>query len=226
MNSCYNITILISQRSFAGDKMADENIRDQFVTVSNLARLLAKDKPFVSEIGLDQFPHDQVVHGLELIFGFIFAMYNTAKTIFEIYNTLTLDEKFIRLIYSRFVLFPTFSQRPLNPFDPPDALDSDAMNYANECYEEIKRSVDQSQCKWDDMPLYTKFFEVCVRVLQEENIADVRMIEEERKPVDFHVCLSSLFYPVDGIMATRPVLGVAFKAVFSYVNWELDDVET
>jgi len=203
--------------------MSDENIKDQFVTVSNLARLLAKDRSFVSEIGLDEFPHDQVIQGLEMLFGFILAMYNAAKNIFKIYGTLTLDEKFIRLIYSRFVLFPTFSQRPLDPLDPPDALDSDAMNYAKRCYEEIKKNADQSYCKWESMPLQTKFFEICVRVLQEEDIADVRRIEEERKPVGLDGCLSSLFFPVDGIMAIRSVLAVAFKAVFSHVNWELDD---
>jgi len=197
--------------------MTDENIKDQFVTVSNLARLLAKDRSFVSEIGLDEFPPDQVVQGLEMLFGFILAMYNTAKSIFSTYKTLTLDEKFVRLIYSRFVLYPSFSQCPLTP-DLRDALDPDALNYAEECYEEIKRNADQSECKWDDMPLYTKFFEICVRVLIEEDIVDARKLadENESQSIDF-------FRPVDSLFGSRPVLAVAFKCVFSHVDWELND---
>lgn len=199
----------------ADNEMADENIRDQFVTVHNLARLLAKDRSFVSEVGLDEFPPDQVVLGLEGIIGFILAMYNSAKTIFSAYRTLTLDEKFTRLIYSRFVLYPNFSQRPLT-LELRDELDSDALNYAEECYEEIKRNADQSQSKWDDLPLSTKFFEICVRVLIEEDIVDTRKLTEEEKSQS-----TDFFHPVDSLFGSRPVLAVAFKGVFSRLDWEL-----
>jgi len=197
--------------------MAEENLKDQYITVSKLARALAKDRSFVSEIGLDEFPPDQVVQGLEMLFGFILEMYNAAKNIFSTYKTLTLDEKFIRLIYSRFVLYPRFSQRPLTR-DLRDVLDPNALNYAKECYGEIKSSADQSECKWDDMPLYTKFFEICVRVLIEEDIVDAREVAEEDESQ-----LMNLFCPVDSLFGTRPVLAVAFKALFSQINWELDE---
>jgi hypothetical protein len=197
--------------------MAEENLKDQFNTVSKLARVLARDRSFVSEIGLDEFPPDQVVQGIEMLFGFILAMYNAAKNIFSTYKTLTLDEKFIRLIYSRFVLYPSFSQRPLTA-DLRDALDPDALNYAKDCYGEVKNSADQSECKWDDMPLYTKFFEICVRVLIEENIVDAREVSEKDESQSV-----SFFWPVDSLFGTRPVLAVAFKGLFSHVNWELDD---
>lgn len=207
----------ISTTLIADAEMADENIRNQFITAYNLARLLAKDRSFVSEVGLDEFPPDQVVLGLEGIIGFILAMYNTAKTIFSTYRTLTLDEKFIRLIYSRFVLYPNFSQRPLT-LELRDELDSDALNYAEECYEEIKRNADQSQCKWDVMPLSTKFFEICVRVLIEEDIVDARKLAEEEESQS-----TEFFSPVDKLFGTRPVLAVAFKGVFSHLDWELDE---
>ena len=197
----------ISTTLIADDEMADENIfRDPFVT--HLARLLAKDRSFVSEIGLDEFQPDQVVLGLEDVVGFILAMYNTAKSIFSTHKTLTLDEKFIRLIYSRFVLYPSFSQCPLTP-NLRDALDPDALNYANGCYEEIKRNANQSQCKWDDMPLYTKFFEICVRVFLEEMKLD--------RP-DIH-----LLMPESEEISSRSILDCAFKGVFSHVDWELND---
>ena len=199
----------ISTTLIADDEMADENIfRDPFVT--HLARLLAKDRSFVSEIGLDEFQPDQVVLGLEDVVGFILAMYNTAKSIFSTHKTLTLDEKFIRLIYSRFVLYPSFSQCPLTP-DLQDALDPDALNYAEDCYEEIKRNANQSQCKWDDMPLSTKFFEICARVSIEEDVTDA--IADDNPLLMMRM------------IGTRPVLAVAFKGVFSHIEWELGEYE-
>jgi len=195
--------------------MTNEDSREQFVTAPYLARVLAKDPSFVSEIGLDGYQPDQIVQGLEDIVGFILAMYNAAMNIFETYDTLTLDEKFVRLIYSRFVLEPELVKiRP------------DILKYAQECYEEIKSYPDRSQCKWDDMSLYTKFFEICVRVLIEESYNDIRMSQPD-------MCLSKdendyykLRDPMASLgidMGTREVLEVAFKGVFSYVNWELQE---
>lgn len=218
----HNLTVSFSCRQVSttlieDDEMADENIRDQFVTTYNLARLLAKDRSFVSEVGLDEFPPDQVVQGLEGIIGFILAMYNAAKNVFSAYRTLTLDERFKRLIYSRFVLYPKFSQRPLTP-NIQDELDMDALNYAGECYEEIKRNADQSECKWDDMSLCEKFFEICVRVLIEEHIVDASRLAEEEESQS-----TNFFHPEDGLFGARPVLAVTFKGVFSHLNWELDE---
>lgn len=197
--------------------MDEDSIKGRFDIVSNLSRKLAKDPFFVSDIRLDEFPQDQVVHSLEMIFGFILSMYNAAKTIFSNYDTLTLDEKLIRLIYSRFVLYPKFSQRPLTT-NLNDILDQDALTYAKKCYDEIINSEDQSECKWDDMPLYTKFFEICVRVLIEENIVDAKEIaeENENQSLDF-------FMPVESLFGTRNVLAVAFKGLFSHVKWELEE---
>lgn len=49
--------------------MTPENSRDRFVMVSNLARTVAEDSSSISEIGLDGFAHDQIVQGLEMVFG-------------------------------------------------------------------------------------------------------------------------------------------------------------
>lgn len=177
--------------------MVDENIKDQLVTVPKLARLLAKDPSFVEEIGLANLSYDEIVYGLELIVGFVLAMYNTAKTIFDSYKTLTLDDKFIQLIYSRFVLMTEKFQN-----------EREALNCARECYDEVKRKTDLSQSKWEAMPLYTKFFEVCVRVLIEE-----RKLWEPK----------IIYLPLSGLIKAGccEVLAVAFKGVFSYVDWEL-----
>lgn len=178
--------------------MADENLKDQLVTVPKLARLLAKDRSFIYEIGLDEYQTHEIVQGLELIVGFVLAMYNTAKTIFAIHKNLTLDDKFIQLINSRFLLMPEIVQ------SQPDIL-----NYARECYNDVKKNVEQSQCKWDVLPLYSKFFEVCVGVLI-----------EERKLCEYYIHLP---LPDFGKVACRSILACVFKAFFSHVNWEIED---
>jgi len=183
--------------------MAEEDLKDQFITVSKLARVLAKDRSFVSEIGLDECPHDIVVPALEQIFGFIMGMYESAKSIFACDKTLTLDEKFIRLLYSRFMLMPWWTEKP-----------SDALDYSKDAYENIRWHADRSQRKWGDMSLYAKFFEICAYVLFEEDIALRRMIDEPKWDTG-----------VDCRLVTRPVLSVACEGVFSHVNWELDGVE-
>lgn len=187
-------------RSFAGDKMVDENLKDQLVTVPELARLLAKDSSFVSEIGLDEYQPHEIVQGLELIVGFVLAMYNTVKTIFRSHKAPTLDDKFIQLIYSRVVLMPEIVQ------SQPDIL-----NYARECYNDVKKNVEQLQCKWDVLPLYSKFFEVCVGVLI-----------EERKLCEYYIHLP---LPDFGKVACRSILACIFKGVFSHISWELDQYE-
>lgn len=181
--------------------MADENIEDQFITASNLAGHLANDRSFVSEIGLDGCPPDMVVPALRQIFGFILGMYKSAKDIFSD-KTLTLDEKFIRLLYSRFILMPWWTENP-----------SDALDYSKNAYENIKWHADRSQGKWGDMSLYAKFFEVCAYVLFEENIAVTRMVAEPEWDTG-----------ADSKLVTRPVLSVACDGVFSHVNWELNGV--
>jgi len=178
--------------------MSDENLKDQLVTVPKLARLLAKDPSFVDEIGLGNLSPDEIVYGLELIVGFVLAMYNTAKTIFSTHKTLSLYEKFTQLIYSRFVLMTEKFQN-----------EREALNYAFECYDEIERNADQSGCKWDDMPLGRKFAEVCVSVLIEERKLWEPNIRLPLSDIDKAGC--------------REVLAVAFKGVFDYVKWELDD---
>lgn len=182
----------------SSQKTSVENLKDQLVTVPELARLLAKDRAFVCEIGLDEYQPREIIQGLEMIIGFVFAMHNTAKSIFESDEYPTLDDKFIELIYSRIRLMPEIVQ------SQPDTL-----NYAEKCYKEVKRNVDQSQRKWDGMPLYSKFFEVCVRVLI-----------EERK-----LCEPDIYAPLSdfGKLSCRSVLACAFKGVFSYVDWELDE---
>lgn len=179
--------------------MTDENINDQLVTVSKLARLLAKDNSFVCEIGLDEFQPHEVVQRLEIIISFVLAMYNAAKTIFRRHKTMTLDDKFIQLIHSRVVVIPEIV------LSQPDTL-----NYARECYNEVKRDADQSQHKWNTMPLYTQFFYICVHVFIEELKSD--------RP-DIHLSLPDLEK-----ISSVSVLTCAFKAIFSHINWELDDI--
>ena len=87
-------------------------------------------------------------------------MYATAKHIFVNRKNLTLDEKFARLIYSRFILVPGLTE-----------IQPDMHDYAKKFYEQIK---EQSQTKWDNLSLSTKFFEVCERVFNEENYYDNR----------------------------------------------------
>jgi len=183
--------------NFSTAKMVDENFKDQFVTVPKLARLLAKDSSFVHNIGLNEFQSHEIVQRLELILGFVLAMYNTAKTIFGSPKGLTLDEKFVQLIYSRVVLMP---EVVLNQ--------QDVLEYASKCYEEVKGDTKQLQHTWDNMTLYEKFFAVCVRVFIEELKLD--------RP-DFH-----LAFPDFENLVSRSLLAYAFKGVFSCVNWELD----
>jgi|GEM_PF-2459402 len=184
--------------------MSDENYEYQFITtVSNLAEQFAKDRSFVSEIGLDECPPDMVVPALEQIFVFILGMYKNAKNIFASNQTLTLDEKLIKLIYSRFILMPWWTEKP-----------SDALDYSKDAYENIKWHADRSQRKWVDMSLYAKFFEVCAYVLLEENFALMRMISEPKWDTG-----------TDSKLVTRPVLSVACEGVFLHVNWELDGIE-
>jgi len=178
--------------------MVDENLEDQLVTVPKLAKLLAQDQSFVSEIGLNEFQPHEIVQRLELIIGFVLAMYNTARTIFRSRKGLTLDEKLVQLIYSRVVLMPEVV------LNLPDVLE-----YARKCYEEVKGDTKQSKCTWDNMSLYEKFFAVCVRVFIEELKLD--------RP-DFH-----LAFPDFENLVSRSLLASAFKGVFSHVKWELDD---
>jgi len=166
-------------------------------TAFYLADSLANDTKFVKDIGLDEYPHEQAVLGLGWLFGFILAMHATARQIFVKHINLTLDEKFIRLIYSRFNLVPGLTE-----------IEPDIQGYSENCYEQIKiDSEGQSQTKWDDLSLRTKFFEVCLRVFDEENHYD-------NPEIPYNV----------GPIGSRQVLSVAFKAVFSHVNWELDDM--
>ncbi|HIJ53214.1 MAG TPA: hypothetical protein HPP66_08680 [Planctomycetes bacterium] len=182
--------------------MVDENIEDQLVTVPKLARLLAKDRSFVSKIGLDECPPDMLVPALERIFGFILGMYENAKDIFTSNKNLTLDEKFVRLIYSRLMLMSWWAEKP-----------ADAPVHSKETYEYIKWHRDRSKSKWGNMSVYAKFFEVCVYVLFEENISVMRMVDEHKWDTG-----------ADSRLVTRPALFVACEGVFSHVNWELDGV--
>ena len=204
-------------KAFRAKYMMDENtfkfrkeIIDPFV--AHLAGSLADDSLFVSEIGLDEFKHEQIILALESIFGFIFSMYKTAKNIFGTRNELTLDEKLIRLIYSRLILLPELAE-----------IQPDMLSYAQECYEQIKSHSGQSQTKWNDTPLYTKFFEICVRVLTEEMYND--RIEDYSNDISSlahsHYFIRSSIFERD----TRRVQAIAFKGLFSHINWELDDSE-
>ena len=93
--------------------MSDENYEYQLIkTASNLAEKCSKDRSFISEIGLDECPPDMVVPALEQIFGFILGMYKNAKNIFASNQTLTLDEKLIKLIYYRFILMQWCTEKP------------------------------------------------------------------------------------------------------------------
>ena len=150
-----------------------------------------------SDAEKEAMPHSTAV------FGFILGMYKNAKNIFASNQTLTLDEKLIKLIYSRFILMPWWTEKP-----------SDALDYSKDAYENIKWHSDRSQRRWVDMSLYAKFFEVCAYVLLDENIALMRMISEPKWDTG-----------TDSILVTRPVLSVACECVFLHVNWELDSVE-
>lgn len=180
--------------------MADENIKDQLVTVPKLANLLAKDRSFVSEIGLDEFSSREVVQKLKLVIGFVFAMYNTAKSIFKSDEYPTLDDKFIELIHSRICLMPEIIESKPRPRD-----------YAEQCYylHRMKMESEEPEKKWEDMALYEQFFEICVCVFLEEMKLDRS---------DLH-----LLMPEFERISSRSILACTFKGVFSYINWELDD---
>ncbi len=183
--------------------MADENLRDQFVTVSNLARMLAKDRSFVCEIGLDEFSSLEIVEKLKLVIGFVLAMYNTAKSIFRSAKYQTLDDKFVELIYSRVCLIPEIMERGQEPRD-----------YAERCYylHRMKMGSEESEKNWEEMSLYEQFFEVCVCVFLEEMKLD---------SPDLH-----LMMPEFERISSRSILACTFKGVFSHIKWELEDICT
>jgi len=181
--------------------MADENIKDQLATVSKLSRLLAADHSFVCEIGLDEFQPHEIAQRLELVIGFVLAMYNTAKTIFRSAKYPTLDDKFIELIYSRVCLIPEIMEGVSQPRD-----------YAEQCYflHRMRTESEESEKKWEDMALYEQFFEICVCVFLEEMKLD--------RP-DLH-----LLMPEFERISSRSILACTFKRVFSHIKWELDDI--
>jgi len=181
--------------------MAEDNTNDQLDKVSKLARLLSADHSFVCEIGLDEFEPNEIIKRLQLMIGFVLAMYNAAKSIFGNAKYQTLNEKFIELIYSRICLMPEIIERGREPRD-----------YAEQCYYfyRIKIESEESDQKWEDMPLYEQFFEICVCVFLEEMKLD--------RP-DLHVLMPELEK-----MAARSIMGKTFKGIFSHTIWELDDV--
>jgi hypothetical protein len=181
--------------------MVDENIRDQFVTVPKIARLLAADQSFVCEIGLDEFGQDEVILRLQQVVGFVLAMYNAAKTIFRRAKKQTLDDKFIELIYSRICLMPEIIESETPPRD-----------YAEQCYYLHREKMESEELvkKWEDMALYEQFFEICVCVFLEEMKLDRH---------DLHIRVPELEK-----MAARSIMGKTFKGVFSHINWGLDDI--
>ncbi len=178
--------------------MEDPNVYDQLVVVPKLAEQLACDHSFIYEIGLDELSHDEKIQKLSLVIGFVFAMYNTAQSIFKNIEYPTLDDKFIELIWSRIHLMPEiFQNRP------------DTLNYARECYNEVKRKSYEAGLKWSERALYDQFFQVCVRVFLEEMKLD--------RP-DLHTTMSELQETLAlSIMATT------FKGVFSELKWELNE---
>lgn len=173
--------------------MDDPNINEQLLTVPKLAEELASDPSFVYEIGLDEFSHSEIVQRLILVIGFVFAMYNTAKSIFKSDIYPTLDDKFIELIYSRIRLMPEIIQSTAQPRD-----------YAKECYSTAKRTIYESGSNWDAMTLYEQFFEICVCVFLEEMKLD--------RP-DFH-----LLMPEFEEISSRSIMDSTFKGVFTHVN--------
>lgn len=176
--------------------MDDPNINDQLLTVPKLAEELASDLSFVYEIGLDEFSHSEIVQRLTLVIGFVFAMYNTAKSIFKSDIYPTLDDKFIELIYSRIRFMPEIIQSTAKPRD-----------YAKDCYSTNKRTIYESGSNWDAMTLYEQFFEICVCVFIEEMKLD--------RP-DLH-----LLMPKFEEVSSHSIMTTVFQAVFSRINWEL-----
>ena len=133
--------------------MEDPNVYDLLVVVPQLAEQLACDHSFISEMGLDEFSHDEKVQKLSLVIGFVLAMYNTAQSIFKSDKYETLDDKFIELIYSRIHLIPEITENNPEP-----------QNYAKECYREVKIKSYDAGLKWSERNLYKQFFEICVCV--------------------------------------------------------------
>ncbi len=176
--------------------MDDPNINDQLLTVPKLAEELASDPSFVYEIGLDEFSHSEIVQRLTLVIGFVFAMYNTAKSIFKSLEYPTLDDKFIELIYSRIRLMPEIVQSEPEPRD-----------YAKECYSTAKRRIYESARNWGDLTLYEQFFEICVRVFLEEMKID--------RP-DLYLSM-----PEFEEISSRSIMTKIFKGIFSNIKWEL-----
>jgi hypothetical protein len=192
--------------------MLDENMRDQLVTVPRLARLLAADESFVCEIGLDEYESDEVILRLQLVIGFVLAIYNAAKLIFSTHRRQTLDDKFIELINSRLRLIPEIVEHT-----------PETRRYAEHCYYEHRMKMGSEGCekKWEDMTLYEQFFEVCVCVFREEIKLDFSdPTHFPNYPILFNL---HLLGPELEEMASRDIIGKTFKGVFTHIKWGLDD---
>jgi len=178
------------------------NNADIIDQTSQIAKLLAKNKSFVYEIGLDEFEEDEIIQRLQLLVAFVLAMYNAAEAIFKNIEYKTIDERAIAIIDIRIGLMPVSDiiERKISQ-----------EKYAEQCYLwHLMEMADESVKKWDDMELSERFFEICLCVFREELKLD--------KP-EWH-----LLEPELEKISSRSILGAAFKGVFSYIKWEIDDI--
>jgi hypothetical protein len=177
----------------------NSNIIDQ---ASQLANQLAKNKSFVYEIGLDEYEEDVIAQRLRLLVAFILAMYNAAEAIIKNIKYKTLDERAIAIIDNRIGLMsvPLIAEGKTSQ-----------EKYAEHCYlMHLLKMTDESVKNWEDMKLSEQFFEICLCVFREELKLEMP---------DLH-----LFQPQFEEISSRRILGSAFKGVFLYVKWELDDI--
>ncbi len=213
----------------------------EWLAVVNLLNKFSTDPSFLSEIGLEDLPPEKVVEGLTSVFGFILAMYNAARKIFPTSSNLSIDELFVKLIYSRLILFSLQPQidelAHLDMDNPKDAenrqklmleirvaqcdLVPDVLEKANKCLKEIKGAAHPSP-EWDDLPLSSKFFEICLALFIKEDQYDANRLPEENGKIKATIFVNSEFYS----SGARTVLATAFKAVFSQIDWSLEDIDT
>jgi hypothetical protein len=179
------------------------NNADIIDQVSQLAKLLAVNKSFVYEIGLDEFTEAEIIQRLQLLVAFVLAMYNAAEAILKNLKFKDLDERAIAIIGSRIGLMPV-----------PDIIEGiiSQEEYSKSCYiMHYLGLADESVKGWEDMNLSEHFFEICLCVFREE----MKLDSTELRLIDLEIIEK---------ITSRSIMGVTFKGVFSYIKWELDNI--
>jgi len=143
----------------------------------------------MQQIGLDGIATPEYIHRLKQYIGFVLAMYNTAKSIFEKYVDLDTDAKLGLLMITRF--------RMLSGIQHPEEL-------ALKCLEELK-----FDREWGKLNIKEKFFNVCKYVFAEE-------MKIEMKPMAINPLLAN-DEVIESM--SQPIIEEILIAVFEEIPW-------